>query len=350
MRSFSAFTRSFSHRLRFSRDAILLMFLCVFGAGQSAVAQGSDHVGQVVVHVRDRRTENALDRVRVQVVRFPQDIVSEQFTGGDGGVQFSGIGIGEYIIRVTRQGYQPAEARVDFRKGDSTVQNVDIPLLPLDQDGKGGPGSTISVDNLRIPENAKKEFERGKRLLTEKKNPQESIGAFQRAIELYPEYPDAYFLMGTAQMQLNDPPAAEASFRKAIALDAHRTAPYYPLAMLLFGQGHFDDEQKLLLEAQKQDAADWRWPFELARCEAQQGRWETALQYGVETSKKASAPPRIHLLLADIYSNSDKPREAVAELELFAQLDPKSPYMSRVREVLPALRQRAAAPSSSNPR
>jgi tetratricopeptide (TPR) repeat protein len=326
------------------------MFLCVFVSEELAVAQGSDRIGQVVVRVRDRRTENALDRVRVQLVRFPQDIVSEQFTGGDGGVQFSGIGIGEYIIRVTRQGYQPGEARVDFRKGDSTVQNVDIPLLPVGQDGPGLPGSTVSVDDLRIPENARKEFERGRRLLTEKKNPQESIGAFEHAIELYPEYPDAYFLLGRAQMQLSAAPAAEASFRKAIALDAHRMAPYYPLAMLLFGQGHFDEEQKLLLEAQKQDSADWRWPFELARCEAQQGRWEAALQYGVETSKHANAPPKIHLLLADIYSNSNSPREAIAELELFAQLDPQSPFMSRVREVLPVLRQRAAGSSSPNPR
>jgi hypothetical protein len=57
-------------------------------------------------------------------------------------------------------------------------------------------------------------------------------------------------------------------------------------------------------------------------------------------------------LLADIYSNSNKPREAVAELELFAKLDPKSSYMGRVRRVLPVLRQRSAASvfPSSEPR
>jgi hypothetical protein len=51
-----------------------------------------------------------------------------------------------------------------------------------------------------------------------------------------------------------------------------------------------------------------------------------------------------------IYANSNKPREAVAELELFAQLDPNSAHMDRVREVLPVLRQRAAGPSPSEPR
>jgi tetratricopeptide (TPR) repeat protein len=135
---------------------------------------------------------------------------------------------------------------------------------------------------------------------------------------------------------------AEVSLRKAIALDSHMTAPYYPLALLLFGQHRYAEEKELLLRAEKLDATSWRWPFELARCHAQQGLWESALRYGVVANERASAPAKVHLLLADIYANSDRPREAVAELELFAKLDPKSSYMERVREVLPILRQRAA--------
>jgi hypothetical protein len=51
-------------------------------------------------------------------------------------------------------------------------------------------------------------------------------------------------------------------------------------------------------------------------------------------------------MLADIYANSNRPRDAVDELELFARLDPRSAYMDRVKEVLPVMRQRAAAASS----
>jgi tetratricopeptide (TPR) repeat protein len=321
--------------------------LCLFGLAQSAAAQGSDHVGQAVVRVRDTHSESSLERACVQLIRFPEQIVSEQFTGSDGGVQFSGIGVGAYIIRATRAGYQPGEARVDFRKGDATVQNVDIPLLPVDNDVKAGPGGTVATEALRVPENARKEFDRGRRLLNEKKNPRESIVAFQRAITLHSDYADAYFLLGSAQMLINEAAAAEDSLRKAIAIDARRTAPYYPLAMLLFSQRRFDDEQQLLLAVNTLDPADWRWPFELARCAAQQGQWETALQHALEASKNASAPTRVHLMLADIYANSDRPRDAVAELELFAQLDPRSAYMERVHEVLPVLRQRAASSAPS---
>ncbi len=74
--------------------------------------------------------------------------------------------------------------------------------------------------------------------------------------------------------------------------------------------------------------------------------------YGLTASESTNVPPKVHLLLADIYANSNKPHEAIAELERFAKLDPKSAYMDRVREVLPILRQRSATPAlpSSEPR
>ena len=325
---------------------IVLWFACLFGLAHIAAAQ-SDRVGEVSVRVRDRRTGSQLEQVRVQLIRFPDGVVGEQFTGSDGGVLFSGIGVGAYTIRAMRQGYESGEAHVDFRKGDSTVQNVDIPLTPLDRGRPETLGGTVSTQGLQIPESARKELERGRLLLNERKNPRDSIVAFRRAIAIFPSYADAYFLLGTAQMQLSDAASAEISLRKAIAIDAHRTAPYYPLAMLLFSQRRFDDERQLLLAAKSMQPTDWRWPFELARCDAQQEHWEPALEYALEASKNSNAPTRVHLLLADIYANSNRPHDAVAELELFARLDPRSEYMERVNEVLPVLRQRATSSAPS---
>lgn len=332
--------------------AAQLLTICLFCFPQSGVTQGSDHIGQVVVRVHDRISEELLVQVCVQLIRFPDGVVGEQYSGSSGSVQFSGVSVGAYTVRATLQGYEPGEAHVDFRNGDHTLQNVDISLMPQKHEESGRPNGTIKAEALKIPKDARKEFERGSRLLNEKKDFSRSIAAFQRAIALYPSYADAYFLMGTAQMRIGANSDAEVSVRKAIALDAHTTAPYYLLALMLFGQHRYAEEEKLLLDGEKVDAADWRWPFELARCHAQQGHWDSALRYGVGASASANAPPKIHLLLADIYSNSNRPREAVAELELFTKLDPTSSYMGRVREVLPVLRERSAASTSlpSEPR
>lgn len=329
--------------------AAQLLTLCLLGLPQSSVTQGSDHVGQVVVRVHDRISEEPLAQVRVQLIRFPDGVVGEQFSGSSGNVQFSSMSVGAYTVRATLQGYEPGEAHIDFRNGDRTLQNVDIALTPQKHEESASPNGTVPAEALKIPENARKEFEHGSRLLNEKKDLSRSIAAFQRAIQMYPGYAEAYFLMGTAQVEAGASSEAEGSLRKAIALNARMSAPYYPLAVLLFGERRYAEEDKLLLEAQKLDSADWRFPFELARCHAQQGQWESALRYGIEASSRDNVPPKVHLLLADIYANSNRPREAVAELELFAKLDPGSSYMGRVREVLPILRERSAASTLPSP-
>ena len=351
MRPYSKTEQNSSLYQQVAAIAAWVMVLCLPGFGQSTV-QVSEHVGKVLIRVRDRVNEEQLAQVRVQLMRFPDGVVAEQLTGSDGDVQFSGLSVGTYTVHASCQGYEPGEAQIDLLSGDRTLQSVDIALMPLRHYESAAPNGIVSANALKIPSNARKEFERGSRLLNEKKDFNRSIAAFQRAIELYAGYADAYFLMGTAQMQTSATSNAEASLRKAIALDGHRTAPYYPLALLLFGQHRYAEEKELLLEAKKLDPTDWRFPFELARCHAQQGQWESALRYGIDASASNNAPPKVHLLLADIYANSNRPREAVAELELFSKLDPTSSYMGRVREVLPILRERSAASTSpaSKPR
>ena len=349
MRPYRKFTHSFFPYLQVANIALSWMFFGPPGFAQSTAAPAPDHLGKVVVRVRDRLNEELLPQVLVQLIHFPDGIVGEQFTGSDGSVQFSGLSVGAFTIRASRQDYQTGDAHVDLSSGDRTLQNVDILLQPREQERTGPPDGIVSAAALKIPANARKEFAQGSRLLNEKKDFLRSIAAFRRAIELYPGYADAYFLLGSAQLQTKASAAAEASLRKAIALDAHMTAAYYALAVLLFGERRYSEERELLLEAQKLDSTDWRWPFELARCHAQQGQWDIALSYGLTASKSTHVPPKVHLLLADIYANANKPREAVAELELFAKLDPNSAYMDRVREVLPILRQRSAAPTLSCP-
>src|SRR5258708_21103825 len=89
-----------------------------------------------------------------------------------------------------------------------------------------------------------------------------------------------------------------------------------------FAQQRYAEEKELLLEAQKLDATDWRWPFELAPFLAQQSQWEGALRYGVTASGSANSPPKVHLLLAYIYANFCRPRYGIPELQLFAKLNP----------------------------
>lgn len=351
MRPYCKSTLNFYRCFQVATITVLSVFVCPHGVTQPTAASASEQTGRIVVRVRDRISEELLPQVLVQLIHFPGGIVGEQFTGSDGSVQFSGLSVDTFTIRAALRDYEPSDARVDVSDGNQTVQNVNIFLSPRERGRNSAPGGVVAADALKIPHNAQKEFERAKRLLNEKKDLIRSIAALQRAIELYPGYADAYFLLGSAQIQINANSAAEESLKKAIALNAHLKAAYYSLAVLLFGERRYSEEKDLLFEAEELDGTDWHWPFELARCYAQQGQWDIALRYGLTASARSDVPPRIHLLLADVYANSNKSRDAVGELELFTELDPKSAYIDRVREVLPILRQRATASSlpSSEP-
>src|SRR5229473_2850931 len=135
--------------------------------------------------------------------RFPDGLVAQQFTDSSGTTTFTGFPRGSYIVRAAHSGYQTNEVSVDFRRGDA-LQSVEISLSPLEKDQPGKPGSSIAVQDLRIPENARKEFERGTKLLNEKKQPRESIAAFEKATELFPQYADAFLFLGTAHLQLGE--------------------------------------------------------------------------------------------------------------------------------------------------
>jgi tetratricopeptide (TPR) repeat protein len=205
-------------------------------------------------------------------------------------------------------------------------------------------GGKVSARMLSLPTAATENFQKGVQSLQGAKNPRQSLEYLQKAIAAAPDYYEAYFLQGTAYAQLNSAKDAESSFRKAIELKPDFMSPYYPLAMVLFGQKRFDEEEQLLQEAMKQNADGWQWPFELARCAALRAQWDKALKYGKAAIGKENAPSKVHLLMGDLYSNTGDNDDAIAEFELFRKLDPHSPYIPKVEQALVKLRSAASKP------
>jgi hypothetical protein len=54
--------------------------------------------------------------------------------------------------------------------------------------------------------------------------------------------------------------------------------------------------------------------------------------------EREGAPPRVHLLMVDIYRNLGDYPKAIEELEEFARREPRSPLLPRVEAMLRELR------------
>ncbi|MBI3661985.1 MAG: tetratricopeptide repeat protein [Acidobacteria bacterium] len=290
------------------------------------------------VRVSDAANGLPLDRVKLELIKFPEGILQLTFTDGGGRAEFTQLIPQSYSIRATREGYLPAEAAFDIRRGQLS-ENVSIQMQPENpRQTSAAPGGLVSAKSLAAPQAAKDEFSKGVELLNQKKDARGSIPFFQHALELAPEFYDAHYVLGLAYLQLQSLDDAEKSLARALALEPKLLPPYHPLATILITRKRFDEAEKLLLRALEIDPKGWQWPFELARSQATQQKWEKALEYSKQAHAAAGVPTRIHLLMADIYSGAGQVDLAAAELDEFERLDPRSPYMPKVRQARTRLR------------
>ncbi len=317
----------------------LLSLALVLAVGYSADAwgQGQSAPTDLEIRVTELHQEEPIEQALIELLRFPSGLLLTTYSDSSGRARFLGLQPNSYILRASKQGFRAQEVAVDIRRGDGHRQ-VSIQLQANDPVSAQAPQGMVSSRTLAIPAAAMTEFQRGAELLNGKKDPGASIPHFQRAIEAFPNYRDAYFLKGMAHLQMNGLEEAHTALAKAIEFDPKFLEAYHPIAVVLIGLKRYAEARNLLLRAMELDKAGWQWPFELARCYAAEGQWDKALGYGQMAHDRPDPPAKVHLLMADLYSNTGNAKKAIEELEKFATLDPNSPFMPRVNQVLSKLR------------
>jgi TolA-binding protein len=105
-------------------------------------------------------------------------------------------------------------------------------------------GSTISVASLSAPKNARQAYEKGRKAEFEKKF-SEAEKELSRAVEAYPRYAAAWFLLGEVhrvQLQLD---RAVQAYSQAIACEPDFVSPYFALAIIAINQKNWPEVQRL---------------------------------------------------------------------------------------------------------
>jgi len=147
---------------------------------------------------------------------------------GDGNVQ--------YLVNYRSRPYDPATAdvcSVTIRlKGYQTAQvtfrnNVTIVLKHMGLHE----GSTVSATALNVPEPARKAYGEGENAFNDEKWAAAEKN-FQKAVEIDPEYAQAWRHLGEALQKESKATEARAAWEKAVAADPKYIRPYIQLAML----------------------------------------------------------------------------------------------------------------------
>ena len=87
-----------------------------------------------------------------------------------------------------------------------------------------GNASKVSAHELLIPQKARQAFDKGTKLLAAKDSAA-SIVEFQSAIKAFPDFYEAYYKIGLADLNLKSYPDAQAAFETSIELSKGRYPP-----------------------------------------------------------------------------------------------------------------------------
>jgi len=252
-------------------------------------------------------------------------------TDWSGRFQVRGLNSGVYEIVVEEAGYQPTR---------ETLQLLGGPSPPLELYLKAGNSSpvrrtdyAVSVRELRIPGKARTAFEKGLERLA--KN--DAVGGrtqFLRATTAFPDYYEAYYHIGVADLRLGREEEAAQAFHKAIDLSGgHYARAQLTLGWLLCRRGEYAEAETVIRKGLDVDGSPAAGHLFLSVALLRLNRLEEAEKSAREALLRRPGFALAYLVLADVNGSRGEYRMQLHDLDAYLKLEPDGPASKRVREV-----------------
>lgn len=188
------------------------------------------------------------------------------------------------------------------------------------------PRAAISARELSIPESARRNYDRSRIALLEKKDPEAAVTHLRKAIHDYSDYYEAWYLLGVAFIMQKQPDEAEAALRKSAAMSAEQFAPPLLALASLYSDAHrYAEAEPLAAQAIELDDSLWYAHYELARARFRLGRAPVALSSARIVVRERPDYPRGRLLLALIQAQRNRYHDALTHLDAYLLLAPDAP-------------------------
>lgn len=283
--------------------------------------------------VRYADTEKPAELIRVDLLSQTLQTVATAYTHGHGNFEFYGIAPGAYFLSVKVHGYQ--EVREPLEIVASSRVGIQLYLLPEVSIRTESNEASVNVRQLSLPKDARAAFLRGVERLYRRGDAKGSIGQFERAVEEYPDYYEAYHTLGVAHLELGQREAAEKAFRKSIQVSEQTYAPaFVSLAGMRNSEKRYEEALVLARRAMELDATGFECHFEISRALLNLGRIPEAEVSMRETQQRKPDFPDIYLLYANLSMRKRDLSGLIASLEEYLKLEPKGPSAENARRML----------------
>jgi tetratricopeptide (TPR) repeat protein len=194
-------------------------------------------------------------------------------------------------------------------------------------------GSTISLTSLSAPKNARQAYEKGRKAELEKKFP-EAERELNKAVEAYPRYAAAWFLLGELHRIKLQPDQAIKDYSEAIACEPQFVSPYLGLTIIDVDRKNWPEVQRLTDQLIRLN--EFAYPvayyfnsaanLNLGRLDAAE---RSALKF--QSMDADHRTPQVARLLAMIFEAKQDYAGAAQQLRNYLTLVPNSPQAAEIR-------------------
>jgi len=316
---------------------LLLGLLVCAPIGHAQIAdfdrQPVEIFGTVFLEGRNRPTGGVIVNIR----SLTEGPFVSVLTDWSGRFQVRGLNSGAYEIVVEEAGYESIRETVQLLRGPSP------PLeLYLKAAGNSSPvrrtDYAVSVRELRIPVKAHNAFEKGLERLA-KNDPVGSRTQFVRAATAFPDYYEAYYHMGVADLRLGREEDAAQAFQKAIDLSGGRYAwAQFALGLLLCRRGEYAEAETVIRKGLDADGSAATGHLFLSVALFRLNRLEEAERSAREALLRKPGFALAYLVLADVHGHRGEYGRQLQNLDAYLKLEPDGPASKRVREVREVVR------------
>src|SRR5215831_9978591 len=271
---------------------------------------GGEISGTVLVVTSNRPAAQAVISLRSSVAGVSRSILTD-FAGH---FDVRGLPPGVYEVVAEEAGYDPVLTKVELA---GNLLNLVLHLKPNVPSNLSRNNATVSVRELRIPEEAHHEYQRGLESLG-RHDPQESLKHFAKATAAFREYYEAQYHAGVAELQMGHKEEAMQDFLKALELSEGRYArAQFGVGALLCESGKPKEAEPIVRKGLELDDSMAEGHVLLGIALVEQHRMEEAEKSAREALLRDSRSAEAYLVLSDVHASRREYHSQLQDLERY---------------------------------
>jgi hypothetical protein len=216
------------------------------------------------------------------------------------------------------------------------LDNPDVGLIIL-HSMKAPEIGTVSLKTLAAPKDARKAYEKaGKELQKEKPNFSKASKELTKAVEIYPEFASAWYVLGKVRLAQQDRPAASQAFKEAKAADSGYAIPYLSLAMMALEEERWKEASDLSNQVLELNPRLTEAHYYNALANSSLGRFNVAEESAlvVLDRNKAENYPLIYYVLGLAESQKGNFPSAAARYRSLLEIRPEGSFSGKLKQQL----------------